>query len=465
MVIKRLVAPIACAVMAMSVSGYADSPAPPSFELRSGKAVFTDFESVSVAYTFDYSRRTASAEATIKFRALESGYPIFDLVPNINSATLNGEDLRSDEIDLTYDPDRSSKFRVVQRSLAQDSINELKVTYNLSSSDVTYSDSMVRVGFFTSDLDSSGRGFFEQYGPSNFEYDQYKTEFSVKIVGTKKPHIIYANGSIKKRSDNDFTISYPSYFTASSLYFHLAGEGYFQEARDVFEFEGKQTPIVVYSTSSSRNRSAVAAIKKVMLENSQAYGPYAHDVALAYITSSGGGMEYCGATITSAWALEHEFTHFWFARGVMPANGNSGWIDEAIASWRDDGYRRASRRPSRSPVNMGGFSPYRRHTSRLAYDDGEQLMREFDYIFREKGGLKPLLKTFFYEKHNQTFTLERFKELLEDYGNEDFTPIFNRYVKGKSQFGEQISYDIDDSTKGFSHHPVPFTKEQLRNLR
>jgi hypothetical protein len=63
-------------------------------------------------------------------------------------------------------------------------------------------------------------------------------------------------------------------------------------------------------------------------------------------------MEYCGATMTDPGALGHELTHSWFARGVMPANGNTGWIDEAVASWRDDGYPRASRAPNRSAVNL-----------------------------------------------------------------------------------------------------------------
>ena len=48
------------------------------------------------------------------------------------------------------------------------------------------------------------------------------------------------------------------------------------------------------------------------------YGAYTHDSMTVYIAGRG-GMEHCGATITSMSALGHEITHSWFARGVMPA--------------------------------------------------------------------------------------------------------------------------------------------------
>ena len=84
-----------------------------------------------------------------------------------------------------------------------------------------------------------------------------------------------------------------------------------------------------------------------MRELEQTYGPYPHEALLIYCTGNiSGGMEYAGATMTSLEALGHEITHSWFARGVMPANGNAGWIDEAIARWRDRGYPRAPPRPS-----------------------------------------------------------------------------------------------------------------------
>ena len=47
----------------------------------------------------------------------------------------------------------------------------------------------------------------------------------------------------------------------------------------------------------------------------------------------------------------------------MPADGNAGWIDEAIATWGDSGYLPSEKEP-KNGVNMGARSPYARTTSR-----------------------------------------------------------------------------------------------------
>src|SRR5690606_9545744 len=100
------------------------------------------------------------------------------------------------------------------------------------------------------------------------------------------------------------------------------------------------------------------------------------------------------------------------ARGVMPSKGNSGWIDEAIASWRDYGYRRASGPPNRASVNLGGFSPYRRHTTYDAYSKGRNLIEEFDYMFRNQGGMKSILRNMFAQRQGMTISVGWFQEFL-----------------------------------------------------
>src|SRR5690606_28199516 len=115
--------------------------------------------------------------------------------------------------------------------------------------------------------------------------------------------------------------------------FHLGETGRFVERSAVYHGLEKEIPVLVYSPRSDLADSGLARALSVLAELEGTYGPYAHAKMVAYITPDGGGMEYCGATMTSLWALEHEFTHSWFARGVMPADGNAGWIDEAIASW------------------------------------------------------------------------------------------------------------------------------------
>ena len=108
---------------------------------------------------------------------------------------------------------------------------------------------------------------------------------------------------------------------------------------------------------------------------------------MVYATASGGGMEYCGATMSSMRALGHELFHSYFARGVMPANGNAGWIDEAMAVFRDRGYPSASEPPSGSSVNLGGYSLYRRTTTYSAYTLGADLIGHMNHLFSSREGI------------------------------------------------------------------------------
>ena len=165
-------------------------------------------------------------------------------------------------------------------------------------------------------------------------------------------------------------------------------------------------------------------------------------------------MEYCGATMTTLNALPHEITHSWFGRGIMPANGNSGWIDEAIASWRDNHYPRASGPPDRSPVQLSGFSPYRRHTAQFPspYYWGSLLLSELDYLFRNNGGLRPILKDLFLEKKRCLITTPYFQGFLEQKTGLNLNSIFSRYVYGRS--GEDISLAERDIVESMEE-PVP----------
>src|SRR5690606_12751374 len=138
--------------------------------------------------------------------------------------------------------------------------------------------------------------------------------------------------------------------------------------------DGREIPITVYSPWKSRTKRCKKETIRVMQELEADYGPWGHPSFVAYGTLPGtGGMEHAGATATSFGALDHEMLHSYFAKGVVPANGNSGWIDEAIASWRDKGYQRLPK-PGFSGSNLGAHSPYKRNTDDRAYALGAKFM-------------------------------------------------------------------------------------------
>lgn len=171
--------------------------------------------------------------------------------------------------------------------------------------------------------------------------------------------------------------------------------------------------------------------------------------------------------MTSLHALGHEITHSWFARGVMPANGNAGWIDEAIASWRDQGYPRAAAAVLRPPANLAGFSPYRRHTPSESYEMGSLLLSELDLLFGG-AGLRPLLARLFRERRRQVITTPLFQSFLEEQTGMALAPIFNRYVYGKTEDGEAHPHDaVAEAVMTGALLPPPpraFTPDQLRAL-
>ncbi len=440
---------------------------PPSFNWQNEKVVPIDMQSVDISYVFDITTQTVKANATVEFKPLETGFPMMDLVPNPTVILFDNTAILSSDFPTIPDPQNATKMRVLKRKVVAQSKHVLYFEYALEEKHMTFTTDSVRSGFFISDLARGGREFFEQFGPANFEFDAVKYRFHVQVTGTTKTHEIFTNGAMNAVGDNKWSIDFAPFYIASSIYFHIADEGHFLKRS--FNYQGleKEYPVTIYSKTQSLVDRASSASRAVLKELEEAYGPIIHDRVVAFITPDGGGMEHCGATMTSLWALEHEFAHFWFARGVMPANGNSGWIDEAVASWRDEGYQTADGEPDRSPVNMSNFSPYKRDTNQLAYTRGEELMREFDYIFEAQGGMKPLLRELYTKHQRQTITYQYFKQFLETATGIDLTAIFNRYVLGKANVGEFDVVGPETFNIRFMnhHHPRPYTMDEIKKYR
>ena len=321
------------------------------------------------------------------------------------------------------------------------------------------------------DLGSGGRKFWEQYAPSNMEFDHFKQFLTVKILGSSKEHTLMANGVTTALGSNYWSIDYPDFYTTSSFYLHLFEKGRFVVREATFQGREKSISLTSYAASTFDADAGLSKIKSVMAENEATFGPYTHDMFIAYVTPDGGGMEHCGATMTSLRALGHELTHSWFARGVMPADGNSGWIDEAVASWRDAGYPRSSA-TDRNPVNLGGFSAYKRETSRDAYTAGQQLLSEFDGRWASLGGLRPMLSSLFAERQRTTITVKYFKSFLEAASGQNLDSIFNRYVYGKASKESApglgfntVGPDLRSAVRTKVWHPRPYTQEELNKYR
>ncbi|MFP5492274.1 MAG: hypothetical protein ACLGG0_12290 [Bacteriovoracia bacterium] len=424
--------------------------APPDFNTDTGRAVFIDMTDAHHDIVFDGFKRRAIATTTIKFIQKNEGMPIFDLVPVPSSVQIDGEEV---EQRLTSLPDNASRVRVVQKVLPPGEytltvVNRIKenVRFSLFRN--------VSAAFWIRDLKS--RMFWEQYLPVNLEFDQHSRSMDIQFKGRKfHNQVIHANGTVTKTGDNQWRIEYPAWYTVSAPYFHTMRKG----ARRTKYFtmksiDGRDIPATVYTFFPWSVNKYAEEMKRVFVELENDYGPWPHDVSIAY-GAGFGGMEHAGATMTSFAALDHEMLHSYFAKGVMPINGNSGWIDEAIASWRDNGYFRSS--VPGAPANLAGRGDYARNTNSQAYEYGRNFLGYLDFLMQDKGGLKPFLRGYFQAYKYTLVSTEHFINNLEFFSGLELKQLFIDNVYTPTPGRKSQQHDVNPM------HPE-VSRAKLRSL-
>jgi hypothetical protein len=431
---------------------------PKSFTTTQGKAVFVDFISADYAITFNAEKKQSNIVATIKFNAPEAGFPVFDSVEAPTSVVLDGATITATEVKT---PSSETTLRLINKEVATGSHTAV-IAVPLTTL-VEYKDGGVKSAFWTSDLDE--RRFLERYMPANLEYDQVNMTFSITFEGLKVKQKIYTNGvvsEVKLSGKSMFKVVYPNYYNASSIFFHTVPEGSTDELRfSLKSVDGRDIPAVVYfSKSLLGGFTSLDKLKEssteIFHELEGDYGAWPHPSLIVY-NAGQGGMEYCGATMTSTSALGHELFHSYFARGVMPANGNSGWLDEALASWRDDGYQTLSTLSGSS--RMSNHPYYTRTTDTAAYSFGERFMGLMDGKLKSKGGLKPFMRHMVEKRVFAPLFVEEFiKEMGEFYGV-SVEADFKKYT-----FGTSNNFSNNLKSNGHKIHRKMTISELQKNL-
>lgn len=427
---------------------------PKSFLTSGGKAVFVDFLEANYKISYNLKSRSAQVTATIKFDAPEAGMPVFDSAENPMSVTLNGEVVSSKEIKT---PSRETELRIIRKDVTVGSHTAV-ITVPLKNL-IEWRNGDVRNAFWNSDL--MDRRFLERYMPASFEYDQVKMKFEVEVIGnTKSKYKIYSNGDVVSNGDNKFTVNFPEYFNNSSVFYHIIPEGTSDEIQFTLKsVDGRDIPVTIYTMKPEvlEADKLKALATQIFHELEGDYGAWPHP-SLTIYNAGRGGMEYHGATITSTSALGHEMFHSYFARGVMPANGNAGWLDEALASWRDKGYN--------TLYDLAGVSRmsnqlyYTRTTDASAYSFGERFMSYMDGKLKTKGGLKPFMRHMLEKKLFAPLFVEEFIKEMSDFYGESVEEDFKKFTFGtKNAFQKSLQMDHLD-------HPMhqKMTEEELQKL-
>ena len=456
--------------------------APPSFIHDDKLIVPINISDLAIHFAVDVANQRVTGTSRVKFSLSQTGHPFLDLVPEPTRVTLDGQEIDPSQFSVLRPAENVAHLRFLDVELNAKASHLLEVEYPVTGSTVIFANGGIRLGLFLNDL--SQRSFLERYALANLEFDQSPMRIEIELSGAASSHQLFANGAVSEIASNAWKIDFPAYFTCSSSYVHLTNR-LVAVAGQIFHGQERDVPVTVYGDDAYVVNHELSRAVAFMKELEATFGPYAHPEMLIYVARtvepSLAGMEYCGATMTTPGVLSHEIAHSWFGRGVMPANGNAGWIDEAIATWRDYQYVRASGPPNRRPANLAGFSKFRRDTTRDAYKMGMRLMSEIDFLLRDQGGLRPVLQSLYLAKRHELIDTPFFQKFLEEETGQDLTSIFARYVYGQA-VGDAGLTAVDafaiDQEPEFSltefarkHNldapvipPRPYTPEELHRL-
>lgn len=444
---------LALLVLCSAIANAQIHKAPDNFDTQDGKAVWVDFKKAIYEITYYRWRFRTKVVSYIDFEMTEAGLPIFDLKATPSKVLIDGVKVAHKQIS---DPDNISKMRIALSKL-EPGRHTLEVHHRLRKG-VKYGLRGISSAFWIRDL--KNREMLERYLPTNYEYDSYEMNMHIKIKGSFAKHNIFANGTVENIAKNEFIVKYPNFYTSSSVFFHLVPKSKFKRVYfDYSSINGTTFPVTIYSHSRILNSFLKKKAVKTLKELENDYGAWPHPKLIIYGTlMPRGGMEYVGSTETSYVSLAHELLHSYFAKGVMPTNGNSGWLDEAIASWRDNGYQKSSK-PFYESAGLAAHSQYTRKTDSRSYKYGRSFLAYINLKLQFHGlsGLKEFLRKFFKERVHTTVTTDIFKSELESWSGLDLSDDFNQYI-----LGQDIAED-SKSSKRSPHHPI-VTEKDLKSI-
>jgi hypothetical protein len=414
-------------------------PVPPALKIPGlPRVVFAHFRHARHRIVLDVPARTMSVKSDITFDLPQYGRPVIDLTPTAaRNAGYFIDGKRTPTIEIIAPLVRKSPLiRDAAHFLALDDpfepgTHHAHVTYDLKDGEavgVEWEKDRVRLFFKMSDyFPKEERHFLERYLPANLEFDQHPVQIEVEILGAKVPHVAIANGGVAGDLHGSFQISYPAWYSSSCPFLFIGARGDTPMHRFTAPRDGAEhLPVTVFADRESLS----PAFWQPRIENALAavqphFGPFPHEQLIVKIGEE--GMEYAGAVSTGRESLLHEIVHCYFARSVLPSNGDSGWIDEGVAHWyAERATNQSPAVPWPGPLNIGSVSPHRRDT---IPDHRFQARDIFFYLDGEyPGKLLPFLKKLHQEHQRRQMDSRRLQLELERHLGADLGPLFDRCV-------------------------------------
>ena len=421
----------------------ADVPAP--VVVDGLPAVPMHIRRLTAEVVLDAKARRGYVDAVMSYRVgPASGCPLFDLRQPIDEAWLDGcpiapAGLRPRETG----EGRQASVRVVEQWQSARSSHTLRFRYRLGEPHADLG------GAYPPALSACGRGrvrwsfgmgdlfdgrHLEMWFPSNLPFDQFPFELTLVLIGAEAEHSLITNGTVTARGAHAWHLAFPAWFSSVCAMLEVRPTDELEHARvgAVLGSSGRSVPVDVWKTRDRpENLLQEAARVARMLDCGESmFGPFPGHRYTCFFHGAEGGMEYAGATTTSASALWHEVLHSWFARGVLPATDADGWWDEAFTTFVTRGAVPGALDFGRPPVELCSRRPFQRHTDAAAYDEGSRLFTGLAAMIGPAALMRSMAMLYRTRSRSCLSTAELEEHLVRGTGVVGTVDAFHRFVYG-----------------------------------
>lgn len=379
---------------------------------------FPDFKSAVYYVDHDLSAQMSRVRSKISLAAGPMYAPIFDSLGATFARDVRGREVSTP---LKYSPDRSTQYRVMNFA-AQSGFHEVEM---LTQHSATSFNSQARYTSKNFDIpwdmsDWVERGFLERYAPAPMESDLFTAQFHIRVMADGKyldmsEFELVTNADRVTKKTNEYFIEYNTPINSSSIYVHIFKKGLYTITKDTFSSASKNdVPIVFYAHTNQGNINWIPQIKNALtrLEKLIAPWPYASVIVRAE-PGSNWGMEFRGATFTDKFLIFHELAHSYFGRGVLSANGQSGYIDESIVKWLED-----SPSDHKTDIDISYLRsrpPFSRRTDTRVYRVGARYIASLKHANQWSHSTLDFVRELYSRYNQQPLTDDEFQRFIKEY--------------------------------------------------
>ncbi len=429
-------------VLFLSFPSFAQSPLNRPSNIGTG--VFVDFIDAEYDMSFSEIADAVVGEkqfeinviSVVTLNQLEEGYILFDLKPDVLEVIVDGERTRLDQVKTERTSSGVSQFHKVGK-FTDKGLHTLVVKSKMQIWTKNF-------GLWLNDWDD--RAMLELYVVSNLQYDQYPMRFKLNGKSFFKDSHVFTNG-IEVEDANSIVLEFPDFSNSSSVFLNVVPNeslsGLYQTT--YLTDDDRKIDVTLYSSSGSSDEGLEKTynerVKVALYDLERDWGAWPHDSLVLAFDDCNRSMEHAGAArLCEHSAIEHELAHSYWGRGVFPADGNSSWLDEGIATWMDHNLIMQVR-SSYIDTDLSNNGKYFRATNQSSYTSGARFLIQVGFLLnaekqveRTENWLMTQCMRSFYEKYlYKTFmSIDFLDHVVNDCSNgsraDEIRNLFAKYI-------------------------------------